>query len=346
MSTCVKTAAPLACAELIDRHKESFSALKEACEKAQTIAICGHTSPDGDALGSGLGLRYIIQRMWPDKSVVNLLADSKNPGRVYSFLPGIDTLVHAADYAGTPDLFIAVDLSYIHRLNDAQAVCERSHMQAILDHHPCDAPFTSVSVIEPTAAAAGVVVYAFAQFLGVNLSKDIAQLLFCALMTDTGRFQYQNANPEAFRVASDLVCAGASPAEVSLNIYQNATLSYLHLKALVMGRIATFGQGKIAYSYATLADFERTGATLEESEGLVDAVRSAAGAEVVLFLKEIADGSVRANLRSKTQRNIAHVAEAFGGGGHAQAAGFSIQGSVDEAFAQVLPYLTRVCEDA
>lgn len=345
MSTCAQRTTSLATEDLIHSHKEGFLALKEACEKAQTIVICGHTSPDGDALGSGLGLKYIIQSVWPEKTVVNLLADSKNPGRVYSFLPGIDTLVHAADYADVPDLFIAVDLSYAHRLNDAQAVCERAHAQAILDHHPCDEPFSSIAVIEPTAAAAGVVVYAFAQFLDAHITKDIAQLLFCALMTDTGRFQYQNANPQAFRVASDLVSFGASPAEVSLNIYQNATLSYLHLKALVMGRIATFSKGRIAYSYATLADFERTGATLEESEGLVDAVRTAAGAEVVLFLKEIADGSVRANLRSKTHRNIACVAEAFGGGGHAQAAGFSVQGSVDEAFAQVLPYLSRVFED-
>ena len=108
-----------------------------------------------------------------------------------------------------------------------------------------------------------------------------------------------------------------------------------------MSRIATFEHGKIAYSYATVSDFDRCGATLEESEGLVDAVRSVSGAEIILFLKEIADGTVRGNLRSKTNRNVARVAAVFGGGGHAAAAGFTVTGSVDEAFAQVLPHLRR-----
>ncbi len=332
---------PCATQDLIDAHREAFARIAAAVSQAHTIAICGHTNPDGDALGSNLGLGEVIKTKWPEKRVINLLADSVSPGRIYTFLPGISSMVHAADYAETPDLFIAVDLSYAHRLNNAAAVLERAHHAAILDHHPCDTPFCDTYVIEPRAAAAGVVIYAFAQYLGVHIPATCAQLLFCALMTDSGRFQYQNANPQAFRVASDLVHLGASPTEVSLNIYQNATLSYLHLKALVMSRIATFEHGKIAYSYATVSDFDRCGATLEESEGLVDAVRSVSGAEIILFLKEIADGTVRGNLRSKTNRNVARVAAVFGGGGHAAAAGFTVTGSVDEAFAQVLPHLRR-----
>lgn len=324
-------------------HKmQVFAALKELVEKSQTIAICGHTSPDGDALGSALGLALGLRSLFPDKHIVNLLADSVDPGHIYSFLPGISQMVHAGDYAETPDLMIVVDLSVSHRLNDAQAVLKRAHATAILDHHPCEHPFGDVSYIKPDAAAAGVVIFDFLRYLGVSITPDIAQNLFCALMTDTGRFQYQNANPEAFEVASQLVNFGADPSVVSLNIYQNASLGYLHLKALVMGRITCFCNGKIAYSYATRADYVRFGVSLEESEGLVDAVRCTSGVEIVLFLKEVCDATIRGNLRSKSEIDISGVAASFGGGGHKAAAGFTIDTSLDEAFSLVLPKLQEL----
>ena len=318
---------------------EQFDSICRLIEGARTIAICAHTSPDGDALGSGLALAEIIELTWPGREVTSLLADDDVVPRTYQFLPGADRFVRACDYEGSPDLFICVDLSQPGRLADARAVLERSAHVAVLDHHPCASPCWDAGVVRPDAAAAGVIVAEFARRAGCGLTPTIAQNLLCALMTDTGCFQYQNADGEAFCVASSLVEAGASPAEVSLHVYQSDRLAYLHLSATVMGRIVTFERGKIAYSYATSADFAATGVPVAECDGLVDLVRRVDGCEVALFLKEVPGGKVRGNLRAKSARDISSIAREMGGGGHPAAAGFTVDGDIDQALSTVLPKL-------
>ena len=323
-------------------QERGFNQIASLIEESQSIAICAHTSPDGDALGSVLGLSRIIKQRWPHAKVASLLADDAPVPRIYQFLPGADELVCAPRYVENPDLFIAVDLSEKHRLNLAQAVCDRAKRVAIIDHHPTEHPFSNVAVIRPNAAAVGVLIAEFALQVGAQITQDVAQNLMCAVVTDTGRFQYQNADAESFRIASLLVDKGASPSEISLNVYQSFRLSFLHLKSLVLGRITTFEQGRIAYSYATQNDLERTGADLDECDGLIDVVRSVSGSEVALFLKKVPGGKVRGNLRSKGEHDVSSVARLMGGGGHRAAAGFTYEGDVDEALAAVLPHLRKL----
>lgn len=324
-------------------QREKFGQIAQLIEQATTICVCAHTNPDGDALGSGLALTQLISQNWEGKQVTNLLADDDGDvPRLYRFLPGSDSLVHACDYTEDPDLFIVVDLSVASRLNNAQSVLARAKHVVIMDHHPTDNPFGEVSIIRPGAAAAGVIIAEFALFLGAELTPDIANCLFCAIVTDTGRFQYQNADSEAFECASMLVDAGANPSLISLNIYQSFRLNYLHLESVVMGRIVTFERGRIAYSYSTLSDLERTGTKPDECDGLIDVVRSVEGSEVALFLKEVPDGTVRGNLRSKGEYDISGVAAAMGGGGHKAAAGFTSTEGIDATLAAVLPMLVEV----
>ena len=139
-----------------------------------------------------------------------------------------------------------------------------------------------------------------------------------------------------------LVDAGASPSLISLNVYQSFRLAYLHLESVVMGRIVTFEHGRIAYSYATRKDLERTGALPDECDGLIDVVRSVEGSELALFLKETPDGLIRGNLRSKGDHDISGVARAFGGGGHKAASGFTTDMGIDATLAAVLPLMRAV----
>lgn len=314
-----------------------FDRFSKLVEGARTIAICAHTSPDGDAIGSELALAELIERAWPGREVTALLADADEVPRTYRFLPGVERLVAAASYEKDPDLFVCVDLSQPSRLADAEAVLRRSAHVAVLDHHPSSEPFWDAGVVRTDAAAAGVIVTQLAQHVGCGLTPTMAQNLLCALITDTGRFQYQNANGEAFEVASALVDAGAEPAKIALNVYQSDRLSYLHLAATVMGRITTFEQGRIAYSYATAADFAATGVPVAETDGLVDLVRCVEGSEIALFLKEVPGGKVRGNLRAKADHDVSAIARELGGGGHRAAAGFSFTGDIDEALSTVLP---------
>ncbi|MDO4537790.1 MAG: bifunctional oligoribonuclease/PAP phosphatase NrnA [Coriobacteriales bacterium] len=324
---------------------EAFARITELVEKARTVAICAHTSPDGDALGSVLGLALTLKAKWPELEVVPLLADERPVPRIYRFLPSCHELVFAGKYTQTPDLFIAVDLSSINRLADGKAVCERARSVAVIDHHLCDKPFGDASIIRTSAAAAGIIVLEYAMYLGIGITPAIAQNLMCAIVTDTGRFQFQNSDGEAFSAASLLVSAGASPSEISLNVYQSFRLQYLHLKSLVMGRITTFEHGRIAYSYATENDWKLTGADLDESDGLIDVVRSVEGSQIALFLKSVPGGKVRGNLRSKDYHDVSEVARLMGGGGHKAAAGFTYEGDIDEALAAVLPRLRAMLRE-
>ncbi|WP_154025913.1 DHH family phosphoesterase [Olsenella uli] len=325
-------------------QREAFGRISALIDEARTIAICAHTDPDGDALGSGLALAQVIRQRWPQKQVTNLLADDDPVPRLYRFMPGANEFVRSSEYEGSPDLFISVDLPIIQRLNNGKDVLERAAKVVVIDHHPSSAPFGDVSLVRPDAAATGVIIAELALYLGVEITPDIANCLFCAIVTDTGRFQYQNADSEAFECASMLVDAGASPSLISLNVYQSFRLAYLHLESVVMGRIVTFDRGRISYSYATRADLERTGALPDECDGLIDVVRSVEGSEVALFLKELPDGRVRGNLRSKGAWDISSVARAMGGGGHKAAAGFTVEVGIDAALAKALPQLQAVLD--
>ncbi len=325
-----------------DRYFDELAELIDSCE---SVCICAHTGPDGDAIGSQLALAQIIRQNWPAIQVTSLLADNREIPRSYRFLPYAATLVRPEDYSDTPDLFICVDLSEPTRLADSLSIMERAKSVAVMDHHPCQNPYGKVFYTRPDAAAVGVIVTEFAQHLHVALTPQIAQCLMCAVVTDTGRFQYQNADGEALVIASTLVEAGASPSEISLNVYQSSSLGYLHLLACVMGRITTFSHGRIASSYATRADFERTGARLDECDGLIDSVRVVDGAQVAVFIKEVEPGVVRGNLRSKLGHDISGVARQLGGGGHAAAAGFTFEGTVDEALQTVIPLLVQVLDE-
>ena len=227
---------------------ESFDAITSLIERSQRIAVCAHTSPDGDALGSQLALIELIERTWPEKDVRGLLADDDVVPRIYQFLPG--SRAPRSARVTTPRTLTslsALTSSHPDRLNQAGrrsgALGEGRRARPPPVRGP---PFWDAGVVRPSAAAAGVIVAEYALHLAGALTETMAQCLLCALVTDTGRFQYQNANGEAFRVASALVDAGASPSEVSLHVYQSDRVSYLHLSATVMGRITTFEQGRIA----------------------------------------------------------------------------------------------------
>ena len=182
----------------------------------------------------------------------------------------------------------------LERLEDAREVVQRSRYVVSFDHHPAREEFADSSIRRVDAASASVLIEEFLSFCTISISPDVANCLFCGLVTDTGRFQYQNADPESFVVASRLVAAGAEPSRISLEVYQSQRIEYLHLESIVMGRIRTVVDGRVAFSYARAEDLEGCGVSQDECDGLVDIVRSVGGVEVCLFLKECGcDGKVR-----------------------------------------------------
>ena len=311
----------------------------ELIEGASSIAISGHTSPDGDALGSVLGLGLSLMKVFPDKDIALLLADDDPVPRIYRFMEGADLLVPASAYTGNPDLFISVDVPVVERLNNSAEVLRRSAHVACFDHHPAREEFAEVSL----RCVNAMIIDRFLADCGITASDSIATCLLCGLVTDTGRFQYQNADAAAFHAASRLVAHGADPARVALEVYQSMRVEFLHLKSIVMGRIKTVARGRVAYSYAYESDLKECGVTSDECDGLVDVVRSVMGVEVCLFLKGIeGDTKVRGNLRSKGDLDVSEIAANFGGGGHHAAAGFTNAGTISETLTAALPMLAEL----
>lgn len=321
---------------------EAFQRITELIEGADTIAISGHTSPDGDALGSVLGLGLALRARYPQKDIAFLLADDAPVPRIYRFLEGAEELAPACRYALSPDLFIAVDCPVLERLADSAEVARRASHVVTFDHHLCRQEFAEVAVRRVTCAATAVLIDKYLAVTGYELTPGLATALLCGIVTDTGRFQYQNADPAAFSVAAHLVSHGADPARIALEVYQSQRIEYLRLESLVMGRIKTVADGRVAYSFARAADLERRHVSQDECDGLVDVVRSVQGVEVCLFLKESQPGCIRGNLRSKGALDVSGVAASFGGGGHAAAAGFTYKGTIEEALERALPQLAEL----
>lgn len=328
---------------VVEREPEpEYKPILDLIEEAQTIAISGHTSPDGDALGSTLGLGLSLRARFPKKDIAMLIADDAPVPRVYRFMKGADEIVPASSYAKDPDLFISVDVPTLERLNNSAEVAKRAKHLVCFDHHPAREEFAEISIRRVEAAACAMIIDDFLCGVGIKAMDDIATCMLCGLVTDTGRFQYQNADAAAFHAGSKLVAHGADPAKVALEVYQSQRIEYLHLESIVMGRIQSVANGRVAYSFATQDDLAQCGVSQDECDGLVDIVRQVDGVEVCLFLKECDCGKVRGNLRSKGALDVSEIASHFGGGGHRAAAGFTYEGTIRETLGAALPMLAEL----
>lgn len=309
--------------------------------EAQSIAVSGHTNPDGDALGSVLALVHGIRANFPDKTLVPVLADERELPLMYRFLPGCDDFVCASSIEFEPDLFISVDTPKLERLKDARPLFERAKAHLAFDHHPDMEDFAELAIKASHQASSSCMVADFFIDRALVINRQMAQCILVGIITDTGRFQYQNTTAHSLELAAKMVQVGADPAEIALQVYQSSSLGNLKLESVVAQRIRLSVSGRVAYSYVLQEDFDNCQAQRDEAEGLIDIVRRVRGTEFCLLLREMPEGrGVRGNLRSKSSVDIAVLARKFGGGGHAAAAGFTLeQLTVDEALALVIPEL-------
>lgn len=298
-----------------------------ALRRAKSVVVCGHVRPDGDAIGSVLGLTLALRAL--GIHAVPTLADDREPPRSYSFLPGFALFTRAGDL-DVPDVFVALDTPVPDRLGVARELMEKSGTVVMLDHHPDARSYAEHVIADPSAAATGQLVWRLLDALGVAPSAEIAEPLYVALMTDTGRFAYDNTSPSALREAADMVDAGADPADAARHVYQERSGASLSLEALALSRLTVANEGHVAWTYLTDDDFVVTGVLPEEAEHLPDAIRVIGGIDVALLLREQGE-EIRGNLRSKTGYDVGSVARSFGGGGHRAASGFSVSGSSLEA---------------
>ena len=310
-----------------------LGAIAEVLKTRDDFVICGHVSPDGDCIGSQLALAAALRLL--GKRATCVLAKDEPIDERLRFLPGTADLVPAAAFSGVARTFVTVDVPTRERIGEpAAAIRDACDVAVTIDHHAVDSTMADYVYVDPDAASTTVLVWELAGLLGVDRSGDVAQCCYTGLVTDTGRFQYQNTDAAAMRAAFEMVEAGADPASVSRAIFQNRSLPSVRLEGVAVGRMRFGAEGAYAMSWLSRADFDAVGAVKADAEPIIDALRSVKGVRVACMLREQGD-AVRGSLRAKDGTDVAAVARLFDGGGHKAAAGFTLHCGLEEAARKV-----------
>jgi phosphoesterase RecJ-like protein len=310
-----------------------MEAVVAALRERDGFLVTSHEAPDGDALGSLLATELALRSLGKD-AVMFLGGEAPLPGE-YRFLELPERgLVRAlpAD-AGTRTL-VAVDCASANRVGAEPGLVERAPFTINVDHHHDNPRFGDVNLVVEEASSTGEVLADVFRGLGVGLGPEIAEALYIALVTDTGRFQYANTTPKALRLAAELVEAGADVNRVFQGVYENVQFAKLKLLARALDRARVLEGGEIVVSHLLRGDFEAVGATEPYSEGIIDVLRSVEGSLVSALIREPPrDGGParKVSLRSSVDEvDVSAIARKSGGGGHREAAGFSSDLSVEE----------------
>lgn len=303
---------------------------------ASSVVVCAHVRPDGDAVGSALGLVLALRAA--GIPAIPTLANLRRAPASYAFLPGHSLYVPVADLE-VPDVFVALDVPNSERLGLAEELAKSANTLITIDHHPDNQQFGEINILDAQSASTAQLVWHLLDPLGVKPTPEIASCLYVGLMTDTGRFQYDNTGPSALRDAADMVEAGADPAELARLVYQERNVCSLALEARIMSRITLANNGAVAYALVYDEDFADTGAQPEDGENLPDAIRVIGGVQAIVLLRQFGPDEVRGNLRAKTGYDVGAVAREMGGGGHHAAAGFTVEGTIDDVLPRLLALL-------
>ena len=310
-----------------------LASIAAALQEGSHYAICGHVNPDGDCLGSMLALSGALRAL--GKRVDCLLVEDAPVEEGLHFLPGFETLTPAPNYAGHPDTFITVDVSLASRIGVCADIRSRCARTISIDHHRVPETYSQLNYVDPDAPAACLIVWNLIKLLPVRVTPDIALCAYTGLMTDTGRFQFQNTNAESYLAASEMVAAGVSPDLPAREVFQSRSMASLHLECRLLERMELLFDRRFSFSYLTRDDFREFGASKADAEPLIDTLRSVRGIEVACILKDQPDGAVRGSFRAKTDADVSAMARALGGGGHRAAAGFTFDGTLAEAIVAV-----------
>jgi phosphoesterase RecJ-like protein len=312
-----------------------LTAIADAVRRHDRFLAVTHENPDGDALGSLLAATIALRSL--GKDVVMYHAGDMPLPAEYGFMP-LDDLVREPPADTSERVLVALDCAKAERIGD-EAVRAQAPLVLDIDHHHDNTRFGDINLIVPDASSTSEILRDVIRELDVELTPELAEPLYIALVTDTGRFQYSNTTPKALRLAAELVDAGADIHAVFQQVYESVEFAKLKLLARVLERAEVLEGGGIVVSHLLRSDFAEVGASEPYSEGLIDYLRAVEGAELAVFVREqLSSGAEthKGSLRSSIDElDVSAIARRLGGGGHRQAAGFSTNLSLDEIVAQV-----------
>jgi bifunctional oligoribonuclease and PAP phosphatase NrnA len=316
---------------------DAADAIGAAASAGRAVSLACHVSPDGDALGSMLALHHVLRA-----AGIESVASFSEPFVVaphYRELPGLELLTPPDQFPREPQVMITFDSGSLARLGDLEPAAKAAGELVVIDHHVSNQRYGTINVIDPDAAASGVLVRRLIARLGLPMTRDAAVCLYAALVCDTGRFQYQSTTPAVFELARELACFDLPIPELSRTLFEEHRFAYLQLLAEALQHAVLVADKGFVWTKVSQADLERHGVSFEEIEGLIDVLRRTREAQVACVLKQGPDSTWRVSLRSLGSIDVREIAERQGGGGHRFAAGFTSDESAEAVVAKILSAL-------
>jgi len=312
--------------------------------KARRILIVSHRDPDGDALGSVLAMHNFLSDTGKESLPV---INGKLPYK-YRLLPGIDKIISAdqiADSAGKFDLALVVDSSDLERIGPAAGLIDDTTEIINIDHHPDNAGFGRINLVDSSASSVGEIIAELFMEIDYPVSPDTASLLYAAIMTDTGRFRFQSTGRRSMELAGWLIGRGVNPRAICDKIYYSVPPAVLRLTGELLIGMEFFENDRICLMGLPKDKYDRIGAGLNDTEGLAE--YSLFGQNVVVggLLKDMGKDGIKVSLRSRDSINVSSLAHKYGGGGHANAAGFISHHSLDDTRRMLLEDLKELVND-
>jgi phosphoesterase RecJ-like protein len=311
-----------------------ITSIVSCIQKANDILVVGHIMPDGDCISSVVSLSMGLEKF--GKRVTPAI-DWKIPAN-FTVFPWIDRIKDFSNDVVEPNLIIIVDASSPDRIGRFEQLLRKGIPSVVIDHHATNTYFADDCWVDPSYSSAAQMVLDLLKLMDVEYDADLALMNYIGIATDTGFFRYSNVDSSVFEAAAELVRLGADPTFVATSILETRKIEELFLERDAIDNIKMLSNGRFAYSYLELEDFEKYSLTEDDFVGFVGDLRSIKSVEVALFASEASKGEAHVSLRSKSYFDVSKIAVAFGGGGHQKASGFTLRydDNLEDALAETI----------
>jgi len=316
-----------------------WTSLIHLVEQNHNFVLTSHVRPDADALGSELAMAALLRSQGKSVQIIN-------PGATHDHLGFLDPESEVKSIHSAPilkqaildcDVHLVLDTSAWSQLGDVGKVMAKSSAKkVVIDHHVSSDDLGAMEFKESSSPATGCLVYEFFEAMSYVPETQAANCLYAAIATDTGWFRFPLTTAKTMRIIADLIDAGANPASLYRQLYEQASLARLHLSGIALQRAATASHGHLVYTYVTQADFAATKAHPSDTENLVNQCMKIAGSQTAFILVQQQNRNFKVSLRSRPDFDVTPIAEHLGGGGHRQASGAMLPGPLDTALEKLL----------
>lgn len=311
----------------------------EIISKEDDFAIVSHVSPDGDSVGSMLGLYNALISLGKN---VNMFIDDSFP-EMFSFLPKFNEAKRCNEFKHHNCLFV-LDCGDLDRLGRCRELAEKCDTLINIDHHISNNFFGHINMVDPNASSVGEIILQILNSNRIETSKDIASCLYTSILTDTGGFKYSNTTSDTLNAVGSLISTGIDFTDIYSTIYDRKTIGQVRLTSKVTSTLEMYADGKVSVLSLFKNMIEECGALEEDSNDIINIGRDIEGVEVAVFIKEKDKDIYKISLRSKKYIDVRKIAETFGGGGHIRAAGCTIEGTYEDAKKKTLDEIIRIMD--